>query len=68
LNKKNYKITKGNTLLKAKFRYVDPKFLKNNSIQRLTEVDSSYRKLIEKDKIKCAKGYKVKIKINGKTI
>lgn len=70
LSKKNYKtINNGNTTLKAKFRYVDPKFSGNGSIQRLTGVDPSYRKLIKKDRIKCVEGYKVGIVLeNGKVL
>ena len=42
--------------LKAKFRYVDPKYLRNQKIMRLSNEDSDYRKLIEKSRARSEKG------------
>jgi HD superfamily phosphohydrolase len=61
LQNENYKISQGDTLLKAKFRYVNPKFIKKNSIQKLANAKPSYKKLIQKNQAKNAKGYKIKI-------
>lgn len=46
---------------KRKFRYVDPEFVVDRSVFRLSEVDSSYRNLLEKQRKRLEKGFHVNI-------
>lgn len=70
LREKNYAVIDSHKgiILKAKFRYVDPKILDGNSTSRLSEIYPYYGKAIEKARKKCAKGFEVKIISNGKVI
>jgi len=45
--------------LKNKFRYVDPKFLDNEEVMKLSKVDKKYKKLIEKHRKENEKGVNV---------
>lgn len=70
LREKNYKVVDSSKgiILKAKFRYVDPKIFDGNSTSKLSEFYPPYKKTIEKVRRKCAEGFKVKIISNDKVI
>ncbi len=69
LKKGDYNVLSGgDVVLKAKFRFVDPKFVENGGLLRLSEVDSSYKKLLESDRKKCSEGFKVNIIVGGKSL
>lgn len=48
-------------LLKKKFRYVDPKYIKDNKIQRLSQADNEFRSHIDYQREQNNKGIKVNI-------
>lgn len=52
-------ITNKTTVVKKKFRYVDPPVLINNDLIRLTDLDSDFNKLLEKARKENKKGVKV---------
>lgn len=53
----------GSVKLKAKSRYVDPKFLDGRVLRRASEADSDFRESLEKSKSEDVSGYNVMIRI-----
>jgi uncharacterized protein len=49
--------------VKTKLRYVDPLFLEDNQLKRLSEEDSRYRQELDKLKEFISKGFYIKIKV-----
>jgi len=45
----------------TKFRFIDPKFIENNKILRLSEVDADFKRKLEESKQKYEKGFFIKI-------
>ena len=67
LGKNDIKISKGSIVLKAKPRYVDPKFLEGGKVYLSTEASSEYKRLVERRLLIENEGYHVSIKA-GKTM
>ncbi|EQD64317.1 HD domain-containing protein [mine drainage metagenome] len=58
-------IGKGSVHLKAKLRYVDPKFPDGNILRRATDLDPELKSLIDRSKEEDASGYNVSMKIGN---
>ncbi len=64
LSKKiRYELSENNPeiILKKKFRYVDPEYLENEKLSRLSEEDKDYKKLLEENRRINEKGIKVNL-------
>ncbi len=53
------KLPKSKIIFQKKFRYVDPLFLEKGKLYRLSEIDSGFKKIIEKVKKENQKGIKI---------
>ena len=61
-------ISNGGIHLKAKPRYVDPKFLDNGILRRASETDKGFRDLLKKSKAEDDNGHMVSIRIGDMTL
>jgi hypothetical protein len=61
LTKKKIKLLKNNEIVFKKFRYVDPKFIVDNCSVRLSEYNSKYKELLDREIVHNKKGVKVSI-------
>ncbi len=69
LDKGNYEVVQGGNIeLKGKSRYVDPKFIENNTIKRASEISDDYKAMIDELKKHSADGFKVRITVNGEDL
>lgn len=62
LGRVNFRVTEGRGIfLKYKLRYVDPKFIENGGLVRLSRVDSEYARLIEEEKERQRRGVYIEL-------
>ncbi|MGC8537909.1 MAG: hypothetical protein ACP5MZ_02915, partial [Candidatus Micrarchaeia archaeon] len=58
----------GSVKLKAKPRYIDPKFVDGNILRRASEADDGFKESLEKSKSEDVSGYDVRMRIGDITI
>jgi hypothetical protein len=52
-------LPKSDTIVHTKFRYVDPEFISNHKLVRLSSVDKEFKEVLEKVRLENEKGFSI---------